>query len=71
MTEQETIKRANDLLAQVEKLQDEIDTLLSPIADYAAQSEDPIEIARVMDILPRGFHRSELRTLLRYMETQQ
>ena len=57
------IKTAEAIQKRIDAMYDEIDELLEPIAKLGTASKDPTEIRALADVLPRGFYRSELRTL--------
>lgn len=64
-------KKAAELAAEAERLNDEIDTLLEPLAKEAMETKDIEEIRRVAALMPRGnFYRMELNTYAHVLETQ-
>ena len=59
----DTIARAKVLLSRISSLNLEVDKLLGPIADRAINF-DNAALQQVIDVMPSGFFRTELRTLL-------
>ena len=57
------IEEARRIAAQADELEEQINDLLDPIAKRVSSLTDE-EILAVVNILPRGFYRSELRTLV-------
>lgn len=58
-----SVKRAKELLHSISKLNMEVDTLLGPIADRAMKF-DNTALNKVIEVMPSGFYRTELRTQL-------
>lgn len=63
MTLAESIAAAHEVQAKIDALYAEIDILLDPVLANAA-TMTPNELVELIDVLPRGFHRTELRTIL-------
>lgn len=67
---QMAIDQAHALTAEADRLLDEVDTLLGPIAKAAAEKGDEGEIKALIKKLPRGFWRTELRALFNRIRMQ-
>jgi hypothetical protein len=64
------IKTAEAINKHIDDLYNDIDFLLTPIVKLGIGSTDPVEIRALADLLPRGFYRSELRTLANVLENE-
>lgn len=65
--ELETLKLAAKKEAQVQELGDEIDQMLNPLCTrILAKTPDELKelLPKIIDKFPRGFQRSELRTIM-------
>ncbi len=66
-----SLKQASLIQKEIERLEQKIDKILDPIVISAIARNDRSEITNLIEQLPRGFHRSELRTYLNMMVSQE
>ncbi len=64
----DNLAQAKEFLRQADALADQAHALLDPIARVAIDSKSAIEIRRVAELMPPGFHRSELRVIAGQLE---
>lgn len=64
-------KKAAELTDRANRLYEEVDDLLEPLAKAAADTKNIEEIRRVADLMPQGnFYRTELKTYANVLEKQ-
>lgn len=62
------LKKAGELELQVQEIGDKIDEMLTPVMKKLLENKSPEqlkkELPEAIEKFPRGFHRSEIRTLM-------
>jgi hypothetical protein len=63
----DALNRAHAIQAQIDALYEELDAVLAPVCANASTMSYE-DLAALINELPRGFHRSELRVILNNMD---
>ena len=62
------IHRAQEISAQIDRLEQIIDELFTPLVTSIVQEGDVSKMTHLQDMLPHGFHRTELGILIRQIK---
>lgn len=61
---------ARHLVKLADEMMERADNMVEHLAKEAVETNDPVVINELIEKLPHGFHRTELRVFLAQLETQ-
>ena len=64
LEEQKAIVQATEIQVMIDSLDMQVDALLTPVVTNAMANMELAELRLLVNLLPRGFHRSELQTYI-------